>query len=141
MKLLISICIAILTTVSFGQGPQAWPEAFDQEAVTMIVEEIATPMSKGEVDEVLARTVFPFRVGDKTYTKEELKKAFDDVFFEAFANELANSTSYEVMNPDGDSYMNVCMNAPEGYGGSVPVFQLVKGVWMLYSMDLYPDFE
>lgn len=139
MKQLLTTCIVLLTFLSFGQGPQTWPEAFHQEDVDIIKTEIAALMESGEIDKVLARTTFPFKGGEKKYTKAELKAAFNDLFTPGMCKELASSTTYEVINPEGDTYMNVCRNSPEGYEGAVLVFELKGGVWMLSSMDLYMD--
>ena len=139
MKQLLTICITLLSLSSIGQTPQTWPEAYSAEHVAIIVDEITTPMANGEIDKVLARTVFPFNAGDKKYSKSELKAAFNDLFTAEMTKELTNINGYEVMNPDGDSYMYVCRNSPEGYEGAVPVFKLKNGVWLLSNMGLYLD--
>lgn len=139
MKQLLTTCIVLFTFLSFGQGPQTWPEAFHQEDVDIIKTEITAFMASGEIDKVLARTVFPFRAGEKKYTKAELKAAFNDLFTPEMCKALADSDTYEVMNPEGDNYMNVCRYSPEGYEGAVLVFELKDGVWILLSMDLYND--
>jgi hypothetical protein len=139
MKYVLVICIAFSSLFSFGQIHQTWPEAYHAEDVAIIVNEITTPMLNGEIDKVLARTVFPFEADDKKYTKAQLKLAFNTLFTQEMRAELTNTHDYEVMNPDGDAYMLVCMSAPEGYDGAVPVFQLVNGVWMLTDMGLYVD--
>lgn len=139
MKFLITLLLSISSIATFAQGPQTWPDAFDQEDVTIIKDHLGSFMIEGEidVDKVLESTVFPFKAGDKTYTKEKFAEAFNDLFSSELLNELMYSEYYEVMSPEGDVYMNVCMNAPEGYNGVVVIFRLIEGAWMLDSMGLY----
>lgn len=139
MKQLLTLCIAFISIMSFGQGPQAWPEAFHQEDVDIIMNEIATPMVDGEIDKVLARTTFPFEAGEKKFTKAQLKAVFTTYFTPEICAELKRGGSYEVMNPDGDAYMMVTRGTPEGYDGAVVVFQRRNGIWMLDSMSLFTE--
>lgn len=141
MKYFVSLSIVLSSFLSFGQIQQTWPEAYNAKDVAIIVNEITTPMLNGELDKVLARTMFPFDVNDKSYTKTQLKFAFYDLFTEEMRQELIDINNYEVMNPEGDYYMLVCSNAPDGYEAAVPVFRLENGVWMLSSLDLYEPEE
>ena len=137
MKYLLSFSIALSTLFSFGQMEQTWPEAYNPKDVAIIVNEITTPMQNGELEKVIARTIFPFEVNELTYTKAQFKFAFYDLFTEGMRAELLVNANYEVMNPEGDYYMLVCTNAPDGFDGAVPVFRLENGIWMLSSLDLY----
>lgn len=138
MKLLTTLLIALASSFSFAQGPQTWPDAFNQEDVDVIKKEIVENLSDEEkVDALFERMQFPFRIGQTQYTKKELKEKLSDFFSSALCREMASSEYYEVAGPDGDSYMLVCMNAPDGYDGAVPVFTRIDGVWMLTQMDVY----
>ncbi|MDG1331200.1 MAG: hypothetical protein P8P74_02645 [Crocinitomicaceae bacterium] len=138
MKLLTTLLLALASSFTFAQGPQTWPDAFNQEDVDAIKTEIVELLSDEEkVDELYARIQFPFRVGRTEYTKKELKGKFGEFFSSALCSEMASSEYYEVAGPEGDSYMLVCMTAPDGFDGAVPIFKRIDDVWMLTSLDLY----
>ena len=137
MKLLITLLLSISSMATFAQGPQTWPDAFSQEDVDIIKSEIATPLSDDEIDAVIDRIQFPFRVAYKHYSMEEFKEKINEFLTPAMCAEMASSEYYEAIGPEGDSYMLVCQNSPEGYNGAVPIFKRIDDIWILVSLDLY----
>lgn len=123
MKFLMTLLLILAVNLSFAQGPQTWPDAFNQNDVNTIKAEITSVMDLGDIDAVLKRVEFPFRAGDKEYKRAELKAKFNELFTLEMCSELATSESYEVMNPEGDAYMLVCRYSPDGYEAAIPVFK------------------
>lgn len=139
MKLIIALLFSISSMATFAQGPQTWPDAFDQEAVDIIKEQLAAFIVEEEIDieKVLEGTKFPFIAGSTSYTKEKFAASFSEIFSDELLDEVTNSDTFEAMSAKGDSYMCVCRNAPEGYSGAVVTFQLVGDVWMMSGLGLY----
>lgn len=128
MKTVLSISfLTLLSFVSFSQN---------EAELDLILTGIIEPMTSGDQEAFFERIVFPFEVGDKKYTKAQLKANYDGVFLKGTASCLSSTGSYQEALPDNDTwYLAICFSAPEGFEAAAYHFKKENGTWMLESID------
>jgi hypothetical protein len=130
MKIVFALTFVLISFFGLNQYP-------DRVDVDKIIQEIITPLKKLEIDQVISRTVFPFRVGDSNYTSPTFRSSFSKIFIDGYAECLSDPENYQVAMPGDDHWcLAVCMVAPEGFEATVFSFVKKEGVWKLEWIDL-----
>jgi hypothetical protein len=131
MKQIIACLIVALSTTSYSQH-------LDLNEVKKVIDNIVFPMDSADIDRVVERTIFPFRVtGSEPYDEKKFRENFDDLFIHGLVRCLKSEANYQVATPgDHTMFLAVCFSAPEGYDAAVLVFTKEDDKWMMQSMDL-----
>ncbi len=130
MRFIFALFLNFFSSMSFAQYPE-------RAELNKIITEIIVPIQKGAIDQVIARTVFPFSVGDTDYTVKTFRANFSTIFIDGYAACLLNPENYQVALPGDDDWcLAVCMTAPEGFEAVVFSFVKQNGSWKLKLIDL-----